>query len=336
MPRRYRFLHVGLGPLGVRIADDVVRRGLGDVVAAVDPALAGRPLNEIVVGAAAGVVVAAGLDEVSSPIDVAVVATVSDLPGCAPTLRALLARGVPIVSTCEELSWAWDRHPALAAELDALARAHGVPLLGTGVNPGFVMDALPVSVTTVCRELRAVAIHRIQDASLRRIPFQQKIGATLTVAEFGRRVSAGTVRHVGLYESAGMIARTLGLPFESYDESIAPVVADTAMTCGLGEIAVGDVRGVHQEARVTAGGRDVITLVFRAAIGEPSPRDRVIVDGDPRIDLTIDGGVHGDVATSAVALNTIVGLLDHGEGRGGSPGLHAMARVPLFGCAPPR
>ncbi len=332
MRRRYRFLHVGLGPLGRRIAADVVRRRLGDVIAAVDPAHAGRPLAELVPGADADAVVAAALDDVTAPIDVAVVATVSDLALCAPTLRALLERTISVVSTCEELAWPWDRHTALAGELSQLALGRGVHLLGTGVNPGFVMDALPVAITTACAEVRRVEVHRIQDAALRRLPFQAKIGAALSVAEFERRVAAGIVRHVGLRESATMIAAALGLGFERYQESIAPIIADTPLVCDLGAIAAGDVRGVHQEGRVFAAGREVITLIFRAAIGEPDPRDRVIIDGDPALDLTIAGGVHGDVATSAVTLNAIVGLLDLDA----AGGLHAMSTIPLRGCAPPR
>jgi hypothetical protein len=200
------------------------------------------------------------------------------------------------------------------------------------VNPGFVMDALPIAITTVCGAVRRIEVHRIQDAGMRRLPFQAKIGATLSVAEFQARADAGTVRHVGLRESAAMISQTLGLGWEQYEETIEPVIADQPMTCGLGAIAAGDVRGVHQEARVFAGGREVISLLFHAAIGEPGPHDRVIVEGDPRIDLTIAGGIHGDIATSAVTLNAIVGLLDIDH----APGFHAMSTIPLRGCAPRR
>jgi 2,4-diaminopentanoate dehydrogenase len=331
MGRRYRFLCVGLGPLGVRIASDVQTRGLGDVVAAVDPAYAGKPLAEVVPGAGEGAIVSR-LDDVAVPVDLAIVATVSDLPSCAPTLRALLQRHISVVSTCEELSWPWERNIELAGELSQLALAKGVHLLGTGVNPGFVMDALPIAITTVCSSVRRIEVHRVQDAGMRRLPFQAKIGATLSVAEFDARVAAGTVRHVGLRESAAMIAQTLGLGWGDYDETIEPVIAEAPMTCGLGPIAAGDVRGVRQVARVDNGQGEVITLVFQAAIGEPQPHDRVIVEGEPRIDLSIAGGIHGDVATSAVTLNAIVGLLDLDH----APGMHAMSSIPLRGCAPAR
>lgn len=326
-----RVLQLGLGPLGIKIAGDLQRRKLGTIVAAVDPSatLAGRPLSEVVPGASADVRIASGLDEVTAPIDVAIVSTVSDLREAAPTLKALAARGISAVSTCEELAWPWDRHPAIARDLAAAAEAGGARILGTGVNPGFVMDALALAITTACAEVRRVEIHRIQDASTRRLPFQKKIGATLSVPEFEKLAAAGTIRHVGLRESVGMVAANLGFHLDRVEETIAPVIADTALACGLGAIAPGVARGVHQEAHAFAGGREVITLIFHAAIGEPQPMDRVIVDGSPPVDLVIRGGLHGDISTSAVVLNSIRSLL------AAKPGLHTMSTLPLAGCAPP-
>ena len=323
----YRVLQVGLGPLGIKIAADLQRRRLGEIVAAIDPALAGRALAELVPGAGA-VRVAASLDDISVPVDIAIVATVSDLRACAPTLLALAARGISAVSTCEEMSWPWERHPDVAKELAAAAERHGVRMLGTGVNPGFVMDAFTVAVTTACAAVRRVEIHRIQDASSRRLPFQKKIGATLSADEFAKLAERGAIRHVGLRESVHMVAASLGFAIERVDETIAPVIAETDLTCGLGPIRAGTARGVHQEAHAWAGGREVITLVFRAAIGEPHARDQIIADSDPPIDLVIRGGMHGDISTSAVVLNSMRSLL------AAPPGLHTMVTIPLAGCAP--
>lgn len=323
-----RVLQVGLGPLGVKIAADLYRRGLGEIVAAVDPSpsLVNRALHEIMPSVASQVRLVGSVDEVSGPIDIAIVATVSDLRACAPTLHALAARGISAVSTCEELSWPWDRYPDVARELAAAAERHGVRMLGTGVNPGFVMDAMAAAMTTACAEVSRVEIRRIQDASHRRLPFQKKIGATLSVEDFTRLAAAGTIRHVGLRESVGMVATTLGMAIDRVDETIAPVIAETATTSGLGTIASGAARGVHQEARAWSGGREVIALVFRAAIGEPEPRDQILIEGDPPIDLVIRGGLHGDVSTSAVVLNSIRSLL------AARPGLHTMVTIPMAGC----
>lgn len=326
-----RILHVGLGPLGVKIVGDLHERRLGAVVAAVDvaPALAGRRLSEVVPGLRSEVVVRGDLDVDAKSFDAAVVTTSSDLAACAPTFRALLERGATVVSTCEELAWPWLRHEKLARDLDGLAKKTGGRLLGTGVNPGFLMDAFPVAATAISRSVRAVEVHRYQDAASRRIPFQKKIGAALDDAQFQAQVKAGTLRHVGLGESLHFIAARLGLRVQRWEEDIAPVYADRDLTSGLGPIPEGRICGVRQEARGYDGARIVVNLKFQASIGYPDPHDRVIVDGVPPIDLVWKGGVQGDIATSAITLNSIAAL------RAAAPGLHTMATIPLVSCTPP-
>lgn len=320
-----RILQVGLGPLGRQIAADLYARGLGRVVAAVDvaPELAGRPLSELVPGAD-GVTVAGELAAAAAAeVDCAVVATSSDLARCAPTLRELLARGTAVVSTCEELLWPALRHPELAAELDALARERGARLLGTGVNPGFLMDTLPALLSGACRSVRAIEAWRIQDAASRRLPFQVKIGAGLDDAAFAARVAEGRLRHVGLGESLHLLAHCAGLAIERWEESIEPVRATRDLESGVGPIPAGRAAGVRQVATGHSGGRAVARLEFVAAVGQPDPSDGVRIDGEPAIELVIRGGVHGDVATCAIVLNAIPSLL------AAPPGLQTMASVPL-------
>lgn len=324
----YHLLHVGLGPLGQRVIADLHRRGLGRSVAAVDPAHERRDLGEVVPGAARGVLVQGSLEEVTEwdRIRCAVVTTRSDLELCMDTFRALLARGCSVVSTCEELAWPWLRHPVLAQELHELALRGRARIVGTGINPGFLMDALPVAVSSACHSVRALRIERIQDARKRRLPFQAKVGVGLTLPEFERRVAARTLRHVGLGESLHFLAHYLGWRIERWEETITPVLAERALASELGAVPAGGVRGVRQEARAWVGGRLALELVFQAALDEPEPRDRIVIDGEPPVELVLPGGVHGDSGTSALVLNVIRPLL------AAEPGLHTMASLPLQGC----
>jgi 4-hydroxy-tetrahydrodipicolinate reductase len=191
------------------------------------------------------------------------------------------------------------------------------------------MDAFPVAATAISKSVRRVEVHRFQDASSRRIPFQKKIGVGLTDAEFKRQVKAGTLRHVGLGESLHFIAHQLGLGVDRWEETIAPVRARRNFQSGLGPVKKGVICGVRQEARGFAKRRVTVELKFEASIGLEDPHDRVIVEGVPEIDVRWQGGVHGDIATSAITLNTIAGL------RRSPPGLHTMATIPLVGCTPP-
>lgn len=324
-----RLLHVGLGPLGLLIQRDLAARKLGATVAAVDSAeeLAGRPLASLVDGAADATILGS-LEEVSNweEIDAAIVTTSSDLARCAPTFRELLERGVPVVSSCEELVWPWLRHAKLADEFDRLAKRNGSQLLGTGVNPGYLMDALPVFATAVCSSVRGVEVWRIQDASPRRGPFQKKIGAGLTREQFDAAVGAGWLRHVGLGESLHFVAHALGWKVERWSESIEPVLAERALECALGPIEPGCAAGVRQVAEAQCGGGRRIRMEFQAAIAQRDPHDRVRLESDPPIDLVLKGGVHGDVATSAIVLNALAPLIS------AQPGLHTMATIPMVAC----
>jgi 4-hydroxy-tetrahydrodipicolinate reductase len=335
-----RILHVGLGPLGRMIVSDIVARRAGQVVAVVDtdPALVGTRVGDTLGTLPAGsheanLKITGSLDAAMSlGFDAAVVATSSDLARCAPTLRELLGRGGCVVSTCEELLYPWLRHPVLAEELQRLCVQHGGRLLGTGVNPGFLMDTLPVAATAVCRGVKKVEAWRIQDATTRRIPFQQKIGAGLDDKAFAVKVREGTLRHVGLGESLHFIAKYLGLRVDDWHETIEPVHATRDLECALGRITRGTAAGVRQVAVGVArepGGKErtTVRLEFQAAIGQEHPHDRVRIDAEPAIDLTITGGVHGDVATTAITVNAIDSL------RRATPGLHTMATVPLVRCA---
>ncbi|MGP1273526.1 MAG: NAD(P)H-dependent amine dehydrogenase family protein [Phycisphaerales bacterium] len=320
-----RVIHVGLGPLGCRIAADLVTRRLGTLIAAVDisPELEGRTLSDLGITNAEDLRVSSELrSALRTGASVAVVTTSSDLSRCAETFRVLLGAGLTVVSTCEELLWPTLRHPDLSMELNELARRHGGRLLGTGVNPGFLMDTLPAVATGVCREVRRIRVLRRQDASSRRRPFQIKIGAGLTTDAFDERIAAGTLRHVGLGESLHLLADGLGWTIASWSESIEPVLATRTLECDLGAIEPGSAAGVRQVASgQTADGRE-LELEFVAAIGAEDPLDRVSIEGDPPLTVECPGGVHGDIATCAITLNAIASL------ERAAPGLHTMLTIP--------
>jgi hypothetical protein len=329
-----RILHVGIGPLGARILSELHERDLGHVVACVDssPSLAGQPLTKVVPSADPKLRILPSIAAVENwdQIDAAIVSTASDLKSCEHTFRDLLRQGKAVVSTCEELVYPWLRHVGLAEELHELCLKTGGRLLGTGVNPGFMMDALPAFLTSVCKSVRSITCYRVQDASVRRIPFQKKIGAGLDDEQFAARVKDGTLRHVGLGESLHFIAHYVGLPIERWDEDIIPVKAQRDLVCGLGDIPKGKIAGVRQVARGYFDERETVRLEFQAAIGQDGPHDRVVIQGDPPIDMTIAGGVHGDTATCAIIINAIPRLLK------APPGLHTMATIPPPVHATPR
>jgi hypothetical protein len=323
-----RVMLVGLGPIGVGVARQLMARRNFKLVAAVDidPAKVGKDLADIV-DLAKRTRIKVGADPTAAirqtRPQVAVLCTSSSLKRVWPQMEAVLARRVPIVSTTEELSYPYRSNRALARKIDSAAKKARVAVVGTGVNPGFAMDALPIALTALCRRVDAVRVERVQDARIRRLPFQRKIGSGLSVEEFAARVKAGTVRHVGLTESISMIADAVGWRLQRITDEIQPVIAEAPVESRFLSVETGQVCGITQEGVGYRDGRAAIVLRLEAYLGAPESYDSVRIEGSPPLFVKALGGYHGDVATTSITVNTIPKVLQ------ATPGLHTMRSLAL-------
>jgi len=319
-------IHVGIGPLGAKMVGYAVERDCMRIVGAVDthPDKAGRDLGELCGIDPLGISVSGSLAEAmeGKQADVALLTTVSSIVAVEGQIAELAESGLNIVSTCEELFYPWKTNPEVAERIDRICRNNNVTCVGTGVNPGYLMDLLPTILSGLCRNVKKVEVWRVQDASVRRVPFQQKIGAALTLEEFEAKRDDGSLRHVGLPESVDFIAARLGWKLDRNEETLEPVIAEDQIDGGYEPISKGMARGVHQVGRGFVGDDEVITLNFRAAVGEPESYDQVRIEGEPLIESRIAGGVNGDIATCAITLNAVRSVLEAG------PGLKTMAQIP--------
>jgi 4-hydroxy-tetrahydrodipicolinate reductase len=323
-----RVLPVGLGPIGAGVVRQLAGRRPFKLVGAVDrdEAKIGRDLGEVCgLGRRLGIEVTGQIGRTIRDVkpDVAVLCTGSSLRGVVPEFEEVLRQKVPIVSTTEELSYPVKANRAAARKIDALAKRARVAVLGTGVNPGFAMDALPVAMTAVCERVTAVAVDRVQDARIRRLPFQQKIGAGLSPAEFRRRVESGGVRHVGLAESITMIADALGWALDRITDEVKPKIAAAPVSSEFIKVAKGQAAGLIQDGIGYRKGKAVITLHMEAYLGAPESYDAVRISGNPPLDMKIRGGIHGDVATASMVVNSIDAAID------ADPGLQTMRSLRL-------
>lgn len=319
-----RVVHVGLGPIGLGIAHAASRRPTIESVAAVDPLLAGRDLGELLGGAPSGIEVSPDLDVAlrGRAADAALHCTGSYLAQVEPQLRALIGRGLDVVSTTEQLSWPWFHHADEARRLDEAARSAGVRLLGTGVNPGFIMDLLPVFLSAVTLQVDSVRVERVLDASLRRGPLQMKIGSGLTPEEFRSRARAGSLGHMGLVESIAMIGAGMGWQLDAIEQVLDPVVAERPIRTDAVDVRAGQVRGLHQVATGSEGGTPRVTLDLTMALGAQGVGDTVVLEGVPGLRVRIEGGIPGDVATAAAVLSALPRL------RRAPPGLVTVLDLP--------
>ena len=318
----------GLGPIGAAVARQIATRKGFKIAGGidVDPTKAGQDLGEVIgLGRKLKVRVsddAAGALKRAKP-DVVVLCTSSSLRKVMPQIESVLKRRIPIVSTTEELSYPVGKNRALARKIDGLARKAKVAVLGTGVNPGFVMDALPIALTGISERVDSIRVDRVQDARVRRLPFQQKIGSGLTTDQFQRKVDDQSVRHVGLAESVTMIADTFGWKLDKVTDQIKPKIADRTVESEFLAVDPGYVCGIVQDGIGWKGGKPIITLHMEAYLGAPESFDSVVIEGNPRIEQKIAGGVHGDIATASITVNSIPKILR------APPGLRTMRDMVL-------
>lgn len=323
-----RVCHMGLGPIGAAVVRQIAARPGFKIVAAIDidRMKIGRDLGDVVeLGRSLHVKVTPDVATTlkATKPDVVVLCTGSSLKSIVPQVEAIVRARIPIVSTTEELSYPFHSNKRLARRVDAAAKRGRVAVLGTGVNPGFVMDALPITLTGICQRVDSLVVTRVQDATIRRLPFQQKIGAGLTREQFQKRVESGSVRHVGLTESIAMIADALGWKLDRITDEIQPKMAEQTVESEFLAVDAGYVCGIVQDGVGYRNGEAAIRLHMEAYLGAPEAYDSVVIEGSPRLDMKIAGGIHGDIATASIVVNSIPKVI------AATPGLHTMRDLPI-------
>ncbi|MDZ7374268.1 MAG: dihydrodipicolinate reductase [candidate division KSB1 bacterium] len=325
---RVHVVQYGLGPIGMECIRALLRRPGLELVGAVDmdPQKVGKDAGLLAgAGRELGILVEPEPKQLLRRVQPEVVlhTTQSTLEAVAQQVRLCVEAGAHVISSTEELFWPWHRHPDLAAELDRKAQEAGVVIVGTGVNPGFVMDVFPLVLTSQCVEVRRIEVRRVVDAAKRRLPLQRKVGAGLRPEEFRALADGGKLGHVGLVESLFCLASTLGWKLDSVDEKLVPVLADREVSTPYLTVTPGCVAGIRHACRGLVGGREVIFLELQMYVGAEAPHDEVRIDGDPPVHVVVPGGIFGDTATVASLLNAIPRVL------AAKPGLRTMPELSL-------
>lgn len=302
----------GCGIMGCKVAEALSRKKSFSIVGALDinPDLVGKDLGMVLENRKPlGILIQDNPEQAFKSVeaDAVVLTTSSHLKEVFPQIKQCIHAGLHVVSTCEELSYPMDREPALSSEIDRLAKECGVTVVGTGINPGFLMDTLPLILTAPCLDVHALKVIRMMDSSKRRIPFQKKIGTGLSQEEFRNKIDNKSITgHVGLLESIHMIADGLGWSLDEASElPPEPVIAEREVESGLGTVKPGDVIGLTSIAYATIKEEKVITLEFNANADVSEEYDEIVIEGTPSLRERIFGGVHGDIGTVAVTINTI-------------------------------
>jgi len=332
--RKVRIVLFGVGAVGSLIAKFLLEKEGVEMVGAIDIAKdkVGKDLGEVLgIKKKLGLKIAGDAEAALSEVraDVAIHTTTSFLKDTYPQIASLIKHRVKVISTCEELSYPYITEPRLAKNLDALAKKHNVTVLGTGINPGFLMDTLVITLTAVCQKIEKIQAVRVMDAAKRRLPFQKKIGAGLTVEEFCRKIGNKQITgHVGLEQSIAMIAAALAWELDKIIvEPVEPVIAKKSVGNKEVKVKSGKAAGLRQKAKGIMNNREVIELEFRAYIGAEEEYDAISIEGVPNIKQKIQPCVHGDIGTIAMVVNLIPKVIN------APSGLFTMKDLPVSSAA---
>ena len=327
MANSIKVIQYGLGPIGAAVARLVVERSDLILVGGidVDPGKVGRDVGDVIgltqsLGFSTDKTLAETLQRTNADIVLHTTNSYFDL--FKSQIDEILKSGLDIVSTSEELSFPWLDNKEIATQIDSLAKRVGKTVLGTGVNPGFLMDSLPLNLTAICQQVDSIAVTRIINASERRGPFQTKIGAGMTVNAFKAKMDEGRMGHVGLPESVGMIFDTFGKKLVRYESGVEPVVAQQVTKTDYFEVQPGEVKGLKQVAHGYTTDKEFVTLTFIAALAMDDDGDTIKINGKPNLEVKLKG-TNGDIATVAIAVNAIKRVL------AAAPGLVTMRDLPI-------
>ncbi|MGY5859390.1 MAG: dihydrodipicolinate reductase [Candidatus Thorarchaeota archaeon] len=324
----FKVIQIGFGSLGRHISSSILKRDNLELVSVVDanPELADKPLGELLQDESDSTIkIAANLSSVleSARADVAIVATSSSLEVVTPTIEECLESGLDVISICEELSFPYQKKPGLAKSINSVAEQNGKTVVGTGINPGYLMDLLPIVITGPCQSVETIRVTRHMNSSHRRPSFQKKIGTGMTNGEFRQNIDEGKITgHVGLVESIQMVDAALNLGLDTIEEfPPEAIIAEKDVTNSFATIKKGDVLGLKSVGVGKRNGKEIVTLDFQAYAEATPQYDEVIVEGLPRMHQRIEGGVQGDHGTIGMILNLIPVVVME------SPGLKTMKDI---------
>lgn len=333
--KRIKVVLYGCGVMGRKTAEALLDKESLEIVGALDIAedIIGKDLGDLLeTPKKTGIMIERDGDALFPKVtaDAVILTTTSHLKSVFHQIEQCAKAGLNVISTCEELSFPWKRSPGLAGRIDELAKKQGVTVVGTGINPGFLMDTLPIALTGPCLRVDEIRVTRMMDSSKRRNPFQKKVGIGLTKEAFREQIDKGIITgHVGLLESINMIASGLDWCLdEAVELPPEPVIAEKDIKTPYATVKPGDVIGLSSIAYAKRNGKKVITLEFNANAGVEEEYDEITIEGVPRIHQKIIGGVHGDIGTVAVTINTIPKAVQ------APPGLLVMKDLPPVSATP--
>ncbi len=325
----------GFGAMGSGMAKMLLKKKGVDIVGVCDvhPQRAGKSIYEVLGverGNRAEVIINPKIDEVLTEkcCDICLCATDSFTKNAFPKLKLALEKKVNVISTAEEMSYPQAQNPEIAAELDRIAKENGVSILGTGINPGLIMDLLVVCLTGCMTDVEHIEAKRVNSLSPFGPAVMEEQGVGMKVDAFKQGVEDGSLAgHVGFAESIRMIGDAIGWNVEKFEQQMAPIVTSVDRKSPYGFAAAGDVAGVNMTGQGYVDGEAKIDMIHPQQI-EPEMEgtytgDYITIKGTPEVNMCIKPEVDGGLGTIAMCVNMIPHVIN------ADPGLKTMIDLPV-------
>lgn len=320
-----RVLQYGVGAMGALMIHILSSKTGVEIVAAIDsdPNKIGRDLGEVAgLGNATGKMVQPISEYKTEGAEIALHATTAFAAEAYPILSDLISRGLNVVTITQELFFPIGRNIEIARQLDEEAKNAGVRITAAGINPGFILDMLPIAASLPCRRIDKITGTRVVDFSPYGPDEMKHIAAGLTEDEFIAGARRGEFGHIGLLESSAMVAHALALGVDELRQTKSPIVTKTPRRTSFVSIDAGRVCGFRQSVTGYAAGQEKLHLQMLGLLAptadDPALGDQFRIEGDPCVDVVTQEQIsqRGGLGTAAVAVNTIPRIM-HAE-----PGFH--------------
>lgn len=325
----------GFGAMGKGMAEMIFAKKGVEITGVCDlhPDLLGKSIYEILKaqrGDHSNVIVSNNIDDLldKSRCDIVLLATDSYTKKSFPKMKMILEKGINVISTAEEMAYPKAKEPELSKELDKIAKENGVTIIGTGINPGFIMDLLVIALTGVMSDVKHIEAKRVNSLSPFGPVVMEEQGVGITVDEFTKGVKESTLAgHVGFAESVLMIADAIGVKLDDFQQKMEPIVTSIDRQSKYGEALKGNVAGVNMTGQGSVGGEIFIDMKHPQQI-EPELEgtqtgDYINILGTPNVNMAITPEIDGGIGTIAMCVNMIPHVLN------ARPGLKTMIDLPV-------
>jgi len=325
----------GFGAMGKGMAEmllnkkGVVITGICDV----HPNLVGKPLYEVLNVVKNDLNTVVIHDDIENLLDkekcdIVLLATDSFTKKAFPKMKQILEHGINVISTAEEMAYPKAQEPMLADELDSIAKEHGVTVLGTGINPGFIMDLLVVALSGVMSDVKHIEANRVNSLSPFGPAVMEEQGVGITKEKFEEGIKNKTLAgHVGFRESVHMIADAIGVKIDRFEQQMKPIISNVDRKSKYGYVKAGNVAGVNMTGQGIVNDDVFIDMKHPQQI-EPelegtSTGDYINIKGTPEVHMAITPEIDGGIGTIAMCVNMIPHVLN------AKPGLKTMLDLPV-------